>query len=164
MSEYVAQVCFTDNCCGDRRFLQETLGPASVAVEDAAHGTCFADEAEALPLLAFPDGFKVIPLTVASTNCQHSARACMELLRHARESAPAVLGFDVEWSVRPSGPRQVATLQLSACDGYTVLFHLKPSERKDGIMPTALEELLTNDTVKLVRGRYLVCIHVHTYL
>lgn len=123
-----------------------------MAVEDAADSTCFADELEALPLLDLPDGFEVNRVVVERENCELSARACVELLRRARSSEPAVLGFDTEWNVRPSGPRrQVATLQLSARDGYTVLFHLKPSERKDGIMSAALKELLVNDTVKLVR-------------
>ena len=152
MSEHVAQVCYTDNCCGDRKFLQETLGAASVAVDDVTNSsTCFDDELEALPLLDLPDGFEVIRVVMARENCEVSARACVELLRRARASGPAVLGFDVEFSVRPSGPRrQVATLQLSARDGYTVVFHLKPNEWKDGIIPAALQELLTNDAVKLV--------------
>lgn len=147
------QVCYTDNCCGDRKFLQEKLGPASVAVEDADHTTCFAEGAgEALPLLQFPTSQGAVLFVVRSENCELSARLCVRLLEAARTSEPAVLGIDVEWSVRPSGPRrQVATLQLSARDGFTVLFHLKPNERKDGIMPKALKELLVNDTVKLVR-------------
>lgn len=152
MSEHVAQVCYTDNCCGDRKFLQETLGPASVVVEDAAHSTCFADEPEALQLLDFPDGLKANLVVVTRENCEVSARACLELLRRARASGLAVLGFDIEWSARPSGPRRSpATLQLSAPDGYTVVFQLKPDERKNGIMSAAIKELITNNTVKLVR-------------
>lgn len=79
-------------------------------------------------------------MRVASENCENSSRICVELLKRARESTPAVLGFDIEWSVRPSGPRrQVALVQLSARDGYTVLFHLKHDERRQGILPKALK-------------------------
>lgn len=151
-----AQVCYTDICCGDRPFLQRTLAQASVAIEDDAHSRGFADETDALPLLEFPAGFKVILLTVTRENCDDSARLCMSLLQRARGTEPAVLGFDIEYSVRPSGPRPVATLQLSALDGFTVLFHLKPNDRKDGIMPTALKELLVNDTVQLVSCFFVV--------
>ena len=152
MSEHVAQVCYTDNCCGDRKFLQETLGPASVFVEDAAHSTCFADgESEELPPLDFPDGFKANLVVVTRENCEVSARACLELLRRTRASGMAVLGFDIQWSARATGPcRPPATLQLSAPDGYTVVFQLKRHERKDGILPAATKELLINNTVKLV--------------
>ena len=90
-------------------------------------------------------------MRVISENCEHCTRICVGLLKRARESTPAVLGFDIEWSVRPSEPRrQVSLLQLSARDGYTVLFHLKYDERRPGIMPKALKELLVNDTVQLV--------------
>lgn len=135
------------------------LGSASVAVKDAASSTCFGEEAgPPLPVLEFPAGNSppVVQVTVTSEKCEHSARTCIQLLARARQSTPAVLGFDIEWSLRPSGPRrQVATLQLSALDGYTVLFHLKPQECKPGIMPTALKELLLNTTVQLVR---IVCV------
>lgn len=139
MSEHVAQVCYTDNCCGDRKFLQETLGPASVFVT------------EELPPLDFPDGLQANLVVVTRENCEISARACLELLRRARASGLAVLGFDIEWSARATGPRRPpATLQLSAPDGYTVVFQLKRDEQKDGIMPAAMKELLINNTVKLV--------------
>ncbi|CAM9672667.1 unnamed protein product, partial [Ectocarpus sp. 6 AP-2014] len=152
------QVYWTDLCCGDRNIIQSTLGPASQHVPDFASSTYFAEEAERqLPNLEFPAGASPILVRVASENCELSSRICLQLLRRARASAPAVLGFDIEWSVRPSGPRrQVALVQLSARDGYTVLFHLKYEERRRGILPTALKELLVNDTVQLagvsVRG------------
>lgn len=123
-----------------------------MAVEDAADSTCFADETEALQLLDFPDGFKANLVIVAREHCEVSSRACSELLRRARASGLAVLGFDIEWSARVTGPRRPpATLQLSAPDGYTVVFQLKSSERKDGVMSAAIKELLINNTVKLVR-------------
>lgn len=122
-----------------------------MAVEDAADSTCFADETDVLQLLDFPDGLKANLVIVAREHCEVSARACSELLRRARASGLAVLGFDIEWSARVTGPRRPpATLQLSAPDGYTVVFQLKSSERKDGIMPVAIKELI-NNTVKLVR-------------
>lgn len=61
-----------------------------------------------------------------------------------------MLGFDCEWSVWVSGARPVATIQLSAMDGYTVVFHLKPKENRDGIVPKALEEILVNESILLV--------------
>ncbi|CAN0496837.1 unnamed protein product, partial [Ectocarpus sp. 12 AP-2014] len=142
------QVYWTDLCCGDRNIIQSTLGSASQHVPDFASSTYFAEEAERqLPNLEFPAGASPILVRVASENCELSSRICLQLLRRARASAPAVLGFDIEWSVRPSGPRrQVALVQLSARDGYTVLFHLKYEERRRGILPIALKELLVNDT------------------
>ena len=139
-------------CCGDRSVVQSTLGPASEAVPDFASSTYFGGEAErSLPSLEFPAHNSPILMRVVSENCEHCTRICVGLLKRARESTPAVLGFDIEWSVRPSEPRrQVSLLQLSARDGYTVLFHLKYDERRPGIMPKALKELLVNDTVQLV--------------
>ncbi|CAN0445314.1 unnamed protein product, partial [Ascophyllum nodosum] len=152
------QVYWTDLCCGDRSVVQSTLRPASEAVPDFASSTYFGGEAErSLPSLEFPAHNSPILMRVVSENCEHCTRICVGLLKRARESTPAVLGFDIEWSVRPSEPRrQVSLLQLSARDGYTVLFHLKYDERRAGIMPKALKELLVNDTVQLagvlVRG------------
>lgn len=31
----VPQACYTDNCCGDGRFIREEFGPATAATEDA---------------------------------------------------------------------------------------------------------------------------------
>ena len=146
------QVYWTDLCCPDRSVIQTTLGSVSEAVPDSGSSTCFGGEAELeLPNLDFPDQASPILVRVASEKCDLSARICMQLLKRARESTPAVLGFDVEWSVRPSQARRpVALVQLSARDGYTVLFHLKHDEHREGIMPKALKELLLNDTVQLV--------------
>lgn len=66
-----------------------------------------------------------------------------------------VLGLDAEWSVRPTGVRPVAVVQLATVEGYVVVFHIKPDERRDGVFPKALRELLENAQVLLVR--YPLC-------
>eukprot|EP00903_Cladosiphon_okamuranus_P009546 g9090.t2 len=88
--------------------------------------------------------------------CDHTALACTELLKRARAAAETVpgqvvvLGIDAEWCVRPTGARPVAVIQLATVEGYTVVFHIKPSERRDGVIPNALKELLENGEVLLV--------------
>lgn len=83
----------------------------------------------------------------------------MQLLERARECArtvpggAVVLGADAEWGIRPTGVRTVAVIQLATTDGFTVVFHIKPDERKDGIVPTALRELLEKEDVLLVSTR-----------
>lgn len=66
-----------------------------------------------------------------------------------------VLGIDAECSVRPTGVRPVAAMQLAAVEGYVIVFHIKLDERRDGILPKALKELLENVQVLLVK--YLLC-------
>lgn len=44
----------------------------------------------------------------------------------------------------------MATIPLSALDGYTAVFQLKYSRDRPGILPVALVDVLANDTVVLV--------------
>lgn len=97
--------------------------------------------------LTLPDGETPAVIVVKSEKCELSALACTQLLMRAREWEPAVLGFDCEWSVRASGPRPVATVQMSALDGFMVIFHLKWHVDRPGIMPMALKELMENKSV-----------------
>ena len=66
------------------------------------------------------------------------ALACTELLASARRGASnvpggvVVFGIDAEWSVWATGVRPVAVVQLSTIEGFTVVFHIKPNERRAG--------------------------------
>lgn len=152
------QVFYSDVCCGDRKIIQETLGPASCALSGSTTASPSAAAEEMLPHLDFPPDGQPIKIVVEKEQCDLSAFACSQLLSRARESArtvaggATVLGFDCEWSVWVSGARPVATIQLSTLDGCTVVFHIKPRENRDGIVPKALEELLVNESVLLVSG------------
>ncbi|CAN0391158.1 unnamed protein product, partial [Hapterophycus canaliculatus] len=96
-----------------------------------------------------------IKIVVRGLECDHTSLACKQLLKSAREAVGmvpgrvVVLGIDAEWSVRPTGVRPVAVIQLATIEGYTVVFHVKPTERRDGVVPRALQELLENDNVLL---------------
>ena len=132
-------------CCGDRNVIITALGPAAEAVKNFASPTCDSGKnGPPLQFLELPSQTPPVVVPVSSENFEG-------LLKRARESTPAVLGFDIEWSSRPSGPRrQVALVQLSALDGYTALFDLKSDERRPGIKPTALKELLICESLQLV--------------
>ena len=71
-----------------------------------------------------------------------------------------VFGIDAEWSVWATGVRPVAVIQLSTIEGYTVAFHIKPNERRAGVFPKALQELLENGDVLLVSEREYPCFFV----
>ena len=92
-------------------------------------------------------------------DCDHTALACAELVASARQGARnipggvVVLGIDADRSVWATGVRPVAVIRLSAIEGYTVVFHIKPNERRAGIFPKALQELLENEDVLLVSER-----------
>ena len=62
----------------------------------------------------------------------------------------AVLGFDCEWETPVSGRRKVATVQLSAADGYTPIFQFPTDPSKPEILPFLLGNLLQNEDVLLV--------------
>lgn len=139
-------------CCADRKVFQSALGPASKPLTDPAAPSSDGKAKPPLRDLTLPAGETPAVIVVKSEKCESSAHACTQLLKRARESEPAMLGFDCEWSVRASGPRPVATVQMSALDGYTVIFHLKYREDKPGIMPKALKELMENKSVLKVSG------------
>ena len=141
------QVFYSDVCCGDRKIIQETLGPASCTLTGGTTASPPAAAEETLPHLAFPPDEQPVKIVVRTERCDMSALACSQLLTRARRSASkvaggaTVLGFDCEWSVWVSGVRPVATIQLSAIDGDAVVFHVKPNENRAGIVPKALQEL-----------------------
>lgn len=154
--EPLKQVFFSDVCCGDRKSIQETLGPASCALAGSTTASTSAADVETLPHLAFPPDEQAVKIVVRTERCDVSALACSEILARARRLASkvaggaTVLGFDCEWSVRVSRARPVATIQLSATEGDTVVFHVKPNENRAGIVPRALQDILVAEDVLLV--------------
>ena len=92
-------------------------------------------------------------------DCDRTALACTELLASARQGARnvpggvVVFGIDAEWSVWATGARPVAVIRLFAIEGYSFVFHIKPNERRAGVFPKALQELLENEDVLLVSER-----------
>ena len=114
---------------------------------------------DSLPHVALPHSYKPIKIVVGSMDCDHTTLACTELLVSARRGASnvpggvVVFGIDAEWSVWATGVRPVAVVQLSTIEGYTVVFHIKPNERRVGVFPKALKELLENGDVPLVSER-----------
>ena len=139
--------------------LQATLGPASSTPGENATAPLPPATRDSLPHVALPHSYKPIKTVVGSMDCDHTALACTELLASARRGASnvpggvVVFGIDAEWSVWATGVRPVAVVQLSTIEGYTVVFHIKPNERRAGVFPKALKELLENGDVLLVSER-----------
>ena len=153
------QVYFSDMCCSDKEVVQEILGSGSKQTGASKSSPEGGATKTVLPLLAFPIQEKnPVYIAVAQKKCTLSMLACDQLLQRARGTttlvafgAPvAVLGFDCEWEVHVSGRRKVATVQLSALDGYTAVFQLKTDPSKPGILPFSLGNLLQNEDVLLV--------------
>lgn len=157
-------------CCSDRNILQNSLGAVSaVPRKQAASSPSSAVQDTSLPHLALPPPNKAVVVLVQSEVCEMSALACTQFLTRARASTPgvaggvAVLGFDCEWSIRVTGARPVATIQLSAMGGHSVVFHIKPKENNPGVVPKALRELMTNTGVLLVSGPpFSLCVASNT--
>ena len=139
--------------------LQATLGPASSTPGENATAPLPPATRDSLPHVAFPHPYKPIKIVVGSMDCDHTALACTKLIASARRGASSVpggvvvFGIDAEWSVWATGVRPVAVIQLSTIEGYTVGFHIKPNERRAGVFPKALQELLENGDVLLVSER-----------
>ena len=145
--------------CSDKKMLQATLGPASSTPGENATAPLPPATRDSLPHVALPHSYKPIKIVVGSMDCDHTALACTELLACARRGASnvpggvVVFGMNAEWSVWATGVRPVAVVQLSTIEGYTVVFHIKPNERRAGVFPKALKELLENGDVLLVSER-----------
>lgn len=95
-------------CCEDRKVFQSSLGPASKPLTDPAALPSVGKANLPLLDLTLPAGETAVVIVVKSDKCESSAHACTQLLKRARQSELAMLGFDFEWSVRASGPRPVA--------------------------------------------------------
>ena len=122
--------------------LQATLGPASSTPGENATAPLPPATRDSLPHVALPHPYKPIKIVVGSMDCDHTALACTELL-----------GIDAEWSVWATGVSPVAMVQLSTKEGYTVVFHIKPNERRAGVFPKAIQELFEKGDVLLVSER-----------
>ena len=140
------KVVHSDICCSDEKMLQATLGPASSTPGENATAPLPPATKDSLPHVALPHSYKPIKIVVGSMDCDHTALACTELLESARRGASNVPGgvvvfdMDAEWSVWAIGVRPVAVVQLSTIEGYTVVFHIKPNERRAGVFPKAFGE------------------------
>lgn len=157
-SRLLRQVVYTDNCCSDRKLLQEVLGPASVACPTVSAAPAVSPS---LPALDFPADV-VVPeaIVVRSEHCSLSALACAQLVQQARDSASqfhgdnnVVLGFDCEWAVSLRSRRKVSVIQLSCVNGFTVIFHIMSRAcraTQAGIMPKAVKELIEDEEIQLV--------------
>ena len=99
---------------------------------------------------------KLLLVVWISTIRHWHARSCLRVRGEERvtyRGGVVVFGMDAEWSVWATGVRPVAVVQLSTLEGYTVVFHIKPNERRAGVFPKALKELLENGNVLLVSER-----------
>lgn len=149
-----AKVFGTDDCCGDKQAVQESLRSAAVDIAPISR----VEPAGGLPPLTFPAGKMPKVIQASSEDSGIASHAISLLIDEAKSAAtqldiPGIspaLGFDAEWEVWTSGPRPVATVQLATVNGTTVIFHVKYGRKQ--IFPAALRRLLEREDILKVRS------------
>lgn len=137
---------YTDNCCEDRKLI------TSILHGGIRNEVTTIRESE-LPNIDFPEGKEPIYINVKKSSPEVLQIACQRLRNSGENNTinqVVVLGLDIEWNCSFFGTdNRPATVQLSAMDGTTFLFHLKADKHSGPIMPPSLRSLLQCSEIHL---------------